>query len=75
MSIRINRLKIRMPAGTSARPEVFARQIADGLAQLGPSVEPQQTNHLRLRLQASGSNASTQITEAMARALRDRRHS
>ena len=72
MSIKINRLKIRMPAGTSARPEAFAKEIAHGLAQHGPGAVPQQTVHLQLRLRPGHGNVTTQVTDAVARALHNR---
>lgn len=50
MSIKINRLKLRMPAGISARPEAFDKDIAHGLTQHDPGAIPQQTDHLQLRL-------------------------
>lgn len=72
MSIKIEHLKIRMPAGTSTQPEVFARDIAHGLAQHSSGSIPHQTEHLRLQLRLGHGNVTAQVTDAVARALRNR---
>jgi len=70
MSVKINRLKIRMPAGSSARPEVFARQVAEGLAQRSGGLARLQADHLYLRLPSRKGDMTGAVINALGRALR-----
>jgi len=70
MSVKIQRLKIRMPAGTAAEPEAFARQIADGLAQNASGLGPMKADALHLRLKSGKGDMARPITQALARAVR-----
>lgn len=70
MSVKIQRLKIRMPAGTTGQPEAFARQIADGLAHHSQGHGPLKADSLHLRLKSNKGDMAAPVADALGRAVR-----
>ena len=70
MSVKIQRLKIRMPAGTATQPEAFARQIAEGLSRQSQGLPAVKADSLHLRLKSQKRDMAGPVGDALARAIR-----
>jgi hypothetical protein len=70
MSVKIKRLKLRVPAGTARDPEGFARSVAQRLAQETAGVAEHRADTLQLKLRRPSGDASGAIARAIGRAVR-----
>lgn len=69
MSIRIDRLKLRLPAGTTREPKVFAEAVARGLAREPAAAVPTRIDTLNLRVPQRGGTTPDAVAETIGRAM------
>jgi hypothetical protein len=72
MSVKIRRLKLRVPAGTARNPEAFARSVAQRLAKETAGYGAHKADNVHLKLPKPRGDAAGIIARAIGRAVRGR---
>lgn len=70
MSVKIGRLKLRVPAGTARNPEAFARAVAQQLAQETAGQGARKAESVQLKLPRPKGDAAAAVARAIGRAVR-----
>jgi|GEM_PF-2952404 len=72
MSVKIRRLKLRLPSGTARDPEGFARSVAQQLAQETTGFGTHRTGNVQLTLPRPNGDAAGVVARAIGRTVRGR---
>ena len=69
MSVKIRRLKLRVPAGATRNPEAFARAVAQRLAQETAGHRTGKVENIKLRVPQPKGDAAGALARAIGRAV------